>query len=89
MGAGIAEVCARAHVDVLVWESTRELAAWASGIGPVGDRATYFNFLASHDGIGMRPAHGLLSAAQQAALVDRVLACGGRASRWTTTCSWR
>ena len=27
MGAGIAEVCARAHVDVLVWESTRQLAA--------------------------------------------------------------
>ncbi|MBT0566952.1 3-hydroxybutyryl-CoA dehydrogenase [Williamsia sp. CHRR-6] len=27
MGAGIAEVCARAHVDVLVYESTRELAA--------------------------------------------------------------
>ncbi|HMT50811.1 3-hydroxybutyryl-CoA dehydrogenase [Dietzia sp. UBA5065] len=27
MGSGIAEVCARAHVDVLVWESTRELAA--------------------------------------------------------------
>lgn len=27
MGAGIAEVCARAHVDVLVWESTRELSA--------------------------------------------------------------
>lgn len=27
MGAGIVEVCARAHVDVLVWESTRELVA--------------------------------------------------------------
>ncbi|MGL4305625.1 MAG: 3-hydroxybutyryl-CoA dehydrogenase [Mycobacteriaceae bacterium] len=27
MGAGIAEVCARAHVDVLVFETTRELAA--------------------------------------------------------------
>lgn len=27
MGAGIAEVCARAHVDVLVWETTRELTA--------------------------------------------------------------
>src|SRR5690606_2647965 len=27
MGAGIAEVCARAHVDVLVYEQTRELAA--------------------------------------------------------------
>lgn len=27
MGAGIAEVCARAHIDVLVFEQTRELAA--------------------------------------------------------------
>ncbi|EME18932.1 3-hydroxybutyryl-CoA dehydrogenase [Rhodococcus triatomae] len=27
MGAGIAEVCARSHVDVLVYEQTRELAA--------------------------------------------------------------
>lgn len=27
MGAGIAEVCARAHLDVLVWEPTRELTA--------------------------------------------------------------
>jgi 3-hydroxybutyryl-CoA dehydrogenase len=27
MGAGVAEVCARAHVDVLVYEPTRELAA--------------------------------------------------------------
>ncbi len=27
MGAGVAEVCARAHVDVLVYEQTRELAA--------------------------------------------------------------
>ncbi|MFW0794119.1 3-hydroxybutyryl-CoA dehydrogenase [Gordonia sp. CPCC 205515] len=27
MGAGIAEVCARAHVDVLVYEATRDLAA--------------------------------------------------------------
>lgn len=26
MGSGIAEVCARAHVDVLVWEATKELA---------------------------------------------------------------
>ncbi|HEY5855497.1 MAG TPA: 3-hydroxybutyryl-CoA dehydrogenase [Aldersonia sp.] len=27
MGAGVAEVCARAHIDVLVYEPTRELAA--------------------------------------------------------------
>lgn len=26
MGSGIAEVCARAHVDVLVWEATKDLA---------------------------------------------------------------
>ncbi|MEV1128425.1 alpha-amylase family glycosyl hydrolase [Agromyces sp. NPDC049794] len=54
------------------------LASWARGIGPVGPRATWFNFLASHDGIGIRPTEGLLSAADRALLVERTLARGGR-----------
>ena len=33
--------------------STARLSAWAE-IGPVSDTATWFNFLASHDGIGLR-----------------------------------
>ena len=35
--------------------STATLAGWARGIGPVSASATWYNFLASHDGIGLRP----------------------------------
>lgn len=56
------------------------LAEWASGVGPVSDTATWFNFLASHDGIGLRPTEGLLTDADRALLVERTLARGGRVS---------
>lgn len=56
------------------------LASWAAGIGPVSDSATWFNFLASHDGIGLRPTEDLLSDADRALLVERTLARGGRVS---------
>lgn len=59
------------------------LARWASTIGPVGPNATWFNFLASHDGIGMRPSEGLLTDADRALLVERALAHGGRVSMTT------
>jgi glycosidase len=60
--------------------STRELTAWAGGIGPISQSATWFNFLASHDGIGMRATEGLLDDGQRQAMVDRVLAHGGGVS---------
>ncbi|MBZ6371554.1 MAG: sugar phosphorylase [Microbacterium hominis] len=56
------------------------LAGWASGIGPVSETATWFNFLASHDGIGIRPTEGLLTDDDRALLVQRTLARGGRVS---------
>lgn len=56
------------------------LAEWANGVGPVSDTATWFNFLASHDGIGLRPTEGLLTDADRALLVERTLARGGRVS---------
>jgi sucrose phosphorylase len=56
------------------------LADWAEGIGPVSDTATWFNFLASHDGIGIRPTQGLLADEDRALLVERTLARGGRVS---------
>ena len=43
-----------------VAESTARLSAWASSVGPVSDTATWFNFLASHDGIGLRATEGIL-----------------------------
>jgi glycosidase len=57
-----------------------KLSEWAKGIERVSDTATYFNFLASHDGIGMRPTEGLLSEDQRQLLVDKVVANGGRIS---------
>jgi glycosidase len=57
-----------------------KLSNWARGIERVSDTATYFNFLASHDGIGMRPTEGLLSEEERRVLVDKVAANGGRVS---------
>jgi glucosylglycerate phosphorylase len=60
--------------------STARLSAWAAGVGPVSSTATWFNFLASHDGIGLRATEGILDDAERAALVDRTRAHGGRVS---------
>jgi sucrose phosphorylase len=60
--------------------STARLADWAKGVGPVSSTATWFNFLASHDGIGLRPTQGILDDAERQALVDRTIAHGGRVS---------
>ena len=45
---------------------------------PVG--CTYLNFTASHDGIGMRPAEGLLSDEEQFQMVETIHRFGGRVS---------
>lgn len=58
----------------------RALSDWAATIGPVSDTATWFNFLASHDGIGIRPTQGLLTDDDRELLVERTLARGGRVS---------
>lgn len=56
------------------------LSEWASTVTPVSDSGTYFNFLASHDGVGMRGSEGLLTDADREAIAERVIANGGRAS---------
>ncbi len=60
--------------------STARLSDWARGVGPVSDTATWFNFLASHDGIGLRATEGILNDAERLALVERTEAHGGRVS---------
>jgi glycosidase len=63
----------------LLTGSARALSAWAAGL-EVPPQATFFNFTASHDGIGVMPARGLLTEAEIQALVDAALAHGGRVS---------
>jgi sucrose phosphorylase len=53
------------------------LAHWAAGLSLPSDRTTFFNFLASHDGIGLNPARGILPDAEIDALVQQVVAHGG------------
>lgn len=53
------------------------LSEWASTLRLPSDRTTFFNFLASHDGVGLNPARGILSSADIDALVQQTLAHGG------------
>jgi sucrose phosphorylase len=64
----------------------RRLATWAAQVSTPSDSGlashatTFFNFLASHDGIGVRPVEGLLSRAEIQALVERTQRHGGYVS---------
>jgi len=56
------------------------LSAWAGELTAPSGQATYLNFLASHDGIGLNPVRGLLDELAIARLVARCEAHGGRVS---------
>ncbi len=53
------------------------LSSWAARLDLPSDRTTFFNFLASHDGIGLNPVRGILSSRDIDALVAQTLAHGG------------
>lgn len=57
--------------------NAEKLTRWAQSLTLPSDRVTFFNFLASHDGIGLNPARGILSEEEIDALVARTLAHGG------------
>jgi len=59
------------------------LSGWAAGLGVLSDTTTFFNFLASHDGIGVRPVEGILSRSEVSGLAERTLAHGGYVSHKT------
>ena len=60
----------------LLTGDTSTLEAWAADMeGPPG--TTYLNFLASHDGVGVRPAEGLLTSEEIGALAQRSIDAGG------------
>lgn len=53
---------------------------WMEQLSLPSDKVTYFNFLSSHDGIGVRPTEGILSKEEQQILVDAALKNGGAVS---------
>lgn len=57
-----------------------KLSRWAETIHPISESATYFNFLASHDGIGLRPVENILTKAEREQIVAQVRAHAGKVS---------
>lgn len=59
---------------------TTTLQEWASGLSTPSDSTAFFNFLGSHDGVGVRPAEGLLTPSEIAQLCQLATAHGGGVS---------
>lgn len=71
-------------VNTLVTGDCAYLKAWLMSMPPAQNGTTYFNFIASHDGIGLRPAEGLLTEQEISSLVHTMQNFGGRVS-WRTS----
>ncbi len=59
------------------------LRQWQRGMPPAPMGCAYLNFTASHDGIGMRPAEGLLPEDEKQQVIDTVKNVGGLVSMRT------
>jgi len=70
-------------LNTLVTGSCHYLKQWLMSMPPAQNGTCYFNFIASHDGIGLRPAEGLLSEAEIATLISTMQQFGGKVS-WRT-----
>lgn len=57
-----------------------KIVEWMDSLEPCTENTTFFNFLASHDGIGVRPVEGILAKQQVDHLVQVVTENGGRVS---------
>ncbi len=58
----------------------RALSEWAAGLQTPSQAVTFFNFTASHDGVGLRPAAGLIPDGALHRLLDTVQRRGGHIS---------
>jgi sucrose phosphorylase len=61
-------------------EDAGKFSEWADTLETPGNETTFFNFTASHDGIGVRPVEGILSGNQVERLIQTVQKNGGRVS---------
>ena len=61
---------------LLMGDSTA-LRKWSMGMPPAKEHTTYFNFIASHDGIGLRPTENILTDQERDTLIDIVKEFGG------------
>ncbi len=61
-------------------EDATYLSRWARGLFLESENTTFFNFSASHDGVGVRPLEGILSAKEIDSIIKIVKQNGGQVS---------
>lgn len=71
-------------VNTLLTGDCFYLKSWMMSMPPAQNGTFYFNFIASHDGIGLRPAEGLLDDNEINNLVNCIQSFGGKVS-WRST----
>ena len=67
-------------LHALLTGNTRYLKEWAASLEKVSDSSTFFNFLSSHDGIGVVPARNILNDTEVNFLLQTVEKHGGKVS---------
>ena len=67
-------------INTLVTGNCRHLKTWLMSMPPAQMGTTYLNFIASHDGIGMRPTDGLLEEDEKQRLINTMESFGGKVS---------
>jgi len=67
-------------IHTLVTGNCRYLKNWMMSLPPAQNGTAYFNFIASHDGIGLRPVEGILNDEELDQLINTMGNFGGRIS---------
>lgn len=67
-------------LNTLLTGNSHHLKNWMMSMPPAMMGTTYLNFIATHDGIGLRPAEGLLSEEEINNLVNTMQSFGGKIS---------
>ncbi len=72
-------------LHTMVAGDARALSGWAASLPGLPENCTFFNFTASHDGIGVRALEGILESRDVADLVDLMHRFGGFVSMKANT----
>ncbi|MDX1517305.1 MAG: sugar phosphorylase [Woeseiaceae bacterium] len=70
-------------IHSLLTGNCRHLKTWMMSMPPARHGTAYLNFIASHDGIGLRPTDGLLSPGERDAMLQALIGFGGKISMRT------
>ena len=64
----------------LLYGNSKKLRRWSMTMPPAKSGNSYFNFLASHDGIGLRPLEGYVDDEELINMINRMEEFGGKTS---------